>query len=116
MAKTSHLGKETALASIDDGILSKLDQQNSKKETAKVCQDKVGQSFKIPCFIKKKILSYILGLWAGVRCPNVTEEPWVIFQTANCFSQFYSFESGTLHFLLTQVILCPSGIFDRVED
>ena len=41
IAKASHVGKETTLASIIDNVLSKLDQQDAKKVTAKLCQVKV---------------------------------------------------------------------------
>ena len=52
MAKDSHLGKETALATIVDSILSKLNQQDAIKVIAKLGQEKVRQSFKILCFSK----------------------------------------------------------------
>lgn len=43
--KSSHLSKETILASTDDSIMSKY-------ATFKLCQDKIRQSFKIHCFSK----------------------------------------------------------------
>ena len=52
MAKASHVGKETALASITDSYCP-LDQQDARNATAELCQDKVGQSFKIPCISGK---------------------------------------------------------------
>ena len=55
MAKASHLGKETALASIADSILSKLDKQDVKKAPVKLCQRKVEQSFKIPYFSEMSV-------------------------------------------------------------
>lgn len=79
--RASHLDKETALASVADSILSKLDQEE-KKATAKLWKDKVGQSFKIPA--SQKSLSYILGLQAENGCPIVTEEPRVTTHTARC--------------------------------
>ena len=54
MAKASHVGKETALASIADSY-SKLDQQDARMATDELCQDKVGQSFRIPCFTGKSV-------------------------------------------------------------
>ena len=36
-------------------LQTKLDQQDVEKETAKICQDKVWQSFKIPCFTGKSV-------------------------------------------------------------
>ncbi|KAL6032282.1 hypothetical protein STEG23_002946, partial [Scotinomys teguina] len=43
-AKASHLSKETGLTSIADSILSKLDQQDSRKRNCQLCQDKVDVS------------------------------------------------------------------------
>ena len=47
MTKASHVGRETALVSIADSMLSKLDKQDTKENNAEFCHDKVGQSFKI---------------------------------------------------------------------
>ena len=65
----SYFGKKkTVLASTADSRLSKLDQQEAK-ESAKLSEDKVGQSIKIPCF--SNCLSAILGLSARVGCPTL---------------------------------------------
>ena len=56
MAKASLVGKDIALDSIANNILSKLNQQDTRKVTAKLCQDKEGQFFfKIPCFTGKSV-------------------------------------------------------------
>ena len=53
-------GKEIVFISTANSTLSKLDKRTQKKTTSKLCQDKVGQSFKIPA--SQKSLSDILGL------------------------------------------------------
>lgn len=47
MAKAGRVGRETALVSIADSMLSKVDKQDTKENNAELCQDRVGQSFKI---------------------------------------------------------------------
>lgn len=81
-------------------LLSNWTSRTQKKVTAKFCQDKVGQYFKIPA--PQKSLSEVVGLQAKDGWPKVTEEPRITVQVAWC----------PCH----QVKFHPSGVFDGVKD
>ena len=48
-------GQESVLASTADSILSKPYKQDTKERSVGLCQDKVGQPFRISCFTEKSV-------------------------------------------------------------
>ena len=59
MAKASHVGKETALASLLT-VTVQTKPADARKENAELCQDKVGEFVNISC--SQESLSDMLGL------------------------------------------------------